>query len=185
MANEIDPSEMPGVIDPYHQNAVIDQYQSNGIDPSDMDPQSAIAAQGLKAGAQALGQNIQSQYQQGGQKIHQALGPLQSPETREALLGLGQQAAASTIGKGELPSDQASRMARAMDMGFDTDTTWYHGTPSGDIEEFDPHASPRDTSGQIAGFLLKTLSLQMSLLSAPIHLMLKNLDRMKLLFQRI
>lgn len=27
-----------------------------------------------------------------------------------------------------LPMDQASRMARAKEMGFDTDTTWYHGT---------------------------------------------------------
>ena len=32
--------------------------------------------------------------------------------------------------------DQASRMARAKDMGFDVDTTYYHGTPYGDIREF-------------------------------------------------
>jgi GNAT superfamily N-acetyltransferase len=34
---------------------------------------------------------------------------------------------------GELPMDPASRMARAKEMGFDTDTTWFHGTP----EKFD------------------------------------------------
>lgn len=28
----------------------------------------------------------------------------------------------------DLPMDQASRLARAKEMGFDTDTTWYHGT---------------------------------------------------------
>jgi hypothetical protein len=36
---------------------------------------------------------------------------------------------------GDLPMDEASRMARAREMGFDTDTTWYHGT-SGDFDQF-------------------------------------------------
>lgn len=36
-----------------------------------------------------------------------------------------------------LPMDQASRMARAREMGFDTDTTWYHGT-SAQFDAFDP-----------------------------------------------
>jgi hypothetical protein len=35
--------------------------------------------------------------------------------------------ALATAGE-QLPMDHASRMARARDMGFDTDKTWYHGT---------------------------------------------------------
>jgi hypothetical protein len=37
-----------------------------------------------------------------------------------------------------LPMDQASRLARAREMGFDTDTTWYHGTRAGGFDAFDP-----------------------------------------------
>lgn len=37
----------------------------------------------------------------------------------------------------ELPMDQASRLARAREMGFDTDQTWYHGTRQ-DFDAFDP-----------------------------------------------
>ena len=37
----------------------------------------------------------------------------------------------------ELPMDEASRMQRARDMGFDTDTTLYHGSKQ-DIDEFKP-----------------------------------------------
>ncbi len=37
----------------------------------------------------------------------------------------------------DLPMDEASRLQRAKEMGFDTDKTWYHGTGS-NIEEFDP-----------------------------------------------
>lgn len=36
----------------------------------------------------------------------------------------------------DLPVDEASRMARARDMGFDVDTPLYHGTPSADIQAF-------------------------------------------------
>jgi hypothetical protein len=35
----------------------------------------------------------------------------------------------------DLPTDEASRMARAREMGFDVDTPWYHGTTH-DIQEF-------------------------------------------------
>jgi ribosomal protein S18 acetylase RimI-like enzyme len=35
-----------------------------------------------------------------------------------------------------LPMDEASRMARAKEMGFDTDKTYYHGARANDIEEF-------------------------------------------------
>lgn len=37
---------------------------------------------------------------------------------------------------GELPMDHASRLARAREMGFDTEKTWYHGTWD-DIQEID------------------------------------------------
>ena len=38
----------------------------------------------------------------------------------------------------KLAMDEASRMARAVKMGFDTSRTLYHGSPSGPIAEFDP-----------------------------------------------
>ena len=38
-----------------------------------------------------------------------------------------------------MPMDEASRMARAREMGFDTDA--YHGSASGDIAAFDPRRS--------------------------------------------
>jgi hypothetical protein len=37
-----------------------------------------------------------------------------------------------------LPMDKASRMQRAKEAGFDTDTVWYHGTTSGAFDQFDP-----------------------------------------------
>jgi hypothetical protein len=36
----------------------------------------------------------------------------------------------------DLPMDEASRMARAREMGFDVDTPLYHGTPGADIQAF-------------------------------------------------
>lgn len=39
-----------------------------------------------------------------------------------------------------LPMDQASRLARAKEQGFDTDKTYYHGTKN-NIKEFDPNKS--------------------------------------------
>lgn len=52
-----------------------------------------------------------------------------------------------------LPMDKESRMARAEEMGFDTDQVWYHGT-SADITAFDPNAtgefSSLDTEGVIS-----------------------------------
>ena len=46
----------------------------------------------------------------------------------------------SVVGSGpvrKLPADEASRMARAREMGFDTDQTFYHGSGA-DIAAFDP-----------------------------------------------
>jgi hypothetical protein len=42
---------------------------------------------------------------------------------------------AATVPPKTLPTDEASRMARAREMGFDVDTPWYHGTTH-DIQEF-------------------------------------------------
>jgi hypothetical protein len=50
----------------------------------------------------------------------------------------GVRAVADTVrGTGRLPMDEASRMARAREMGFDVDTPLYHGTDA-NIEEFKP-----------------------------------------------
>jgi hypothetical protein len=46
----------------------------------------------------------------------------------------------------ELPMDEASRMARAESEGFDTGTTFYHGTKA-DIDEFNPNPSDAYDSG--------------------------------------
>jgi hypothetical protein len=41
------------------------------------------------------------------------------------------------IGSGQLPMDEASRMQRAREQGFDVDTTYYHGSPyAGNIDQF-------------------------------------------------
>ena len=45
----------------------------------------------------------------------------------------------NALASGELPMDEASRMARAREMGFNPDETWYHGTRAGDINEFNPN----------------------------------------------
>jgi hypothetical protein len=37
----------------------------------------------------------------------------------------------------DLAMDYSSRMARAKEQGFDTDTPYYHGTPAEDIDAFD------------------------------------------------
>jgi hypothetical protein len=42
-----------------------------------------------------------------------------------------------------LPMDKASRMARAKELGFDTEQTWYHGTPE-TFDQFDPGRSKWD-----------------------------------------
>lgn len=67
----------------------------------EQDPQGAIAAQGFQAPVQALGQHLQDQFNQGGQNIHQALGPVDSPNAKDALMRLGANAAMSTVGKVE------------------------------------------------------------------------------------
>lgn len=58
-----------------------------------------------------------------------------------------------------LPMDQASRMARAKEMGFDTDTTWYHGTRAGEFPEFDPsRANSSSKTGVPDGAMVFTSS---------------------------
>jgi hypothetical protein len=51
---------------------------------------------------------------------------------------------------GALAMDAASRMERARAMGFDTDKTWYHGSPTGrQISEFDLSAPKRTDNGYL------------------------------------
>jgi hypothetical protein len=45
--------------------------------------------------------------------------------------------------KQELPMDEASRLTRAKEMGFDTDKTWYHGTNTPGFESFDITRPPK------------------------------------------
>lgn len=47
------------------------------------------------------------------------------------------------------------RLANAKDMGFDTNTTYYHGTKNGDIKSFDTNKAQGGAKGQIAGFFTK------------------------------
>jgi hypothetical protein len=51
-------------------------------------------------------------------------------------------------GAGKLAMDQASRMARAKEMGFDVDTPQFHGTNAEKIEEFDPNLSKKKLWGK-------------------------------------
>lgn len=90
----------------------------------DMDPQSAVAAQGLQAGVSHLANNLAQQYQQGGEQIHQALqgDPMTNPQSMAALQGLGAKAASSTMGRVEgLPSE--GLVGRAQNM-FPTANTF-------------------------------------------------------------
>lgn len=48
-----------------------------------------------------------------------------------------------------LDMSEAARMARAKEMGFDTGTTWYHGTKA-DISNFDPNALGASTNAPSA-----------------------------------
>lgn len=58
-----------------------------------------------------------------------------------------------------LPMDQAARMARAKEMGFDTDATWYHGTRAGEFSEFDPsRANSSSQTGVPDGAMVFTSS---------------------------
>jgi hypothetical protein len=49
---------------------------------------------------------------------------------------------------------EEQRLARAGKSGFDTNTTYYHGTRGGDIKAFDPNKTD-SAKGQIAGFFSK------------------------------
>lgn len=77
--------------------------EPQGLDEflTDQDPQSAIAAQGMQKIGSAVGNEAQAQYQQGGERIHEALrGDVSTPSGRAPLESLGQQAAMSSV---ELP----------------------------------------------------------------------------------
>jgi hypothetical protein len=51
---------------------------------------------------------------------------------------------------GSLPMDEASRLARAREMGFDTDRVFYHGTNK-DFPEFSLDKAGSGTSGEVPG----------------------------------
>jgi hypothetical protein len=108
-----------------------------------------MASQGWGAILRALGKHLKGQYDEGQERLDKAMGPLDSPETRQALLGLGEHVASGTFGESPkgpkakgLDMSEASRMARAKEMGFDTEKTYYHGTNAPDIHQFDPNHSP-------------------------------------------
>lgn len=64
----------------------------------------------------------------------------------EAVESLSKKAKKLPQAADELPMDEASRMARAKEMGFDTEKTYYHGTGN-DIEEFNPELLGSNTTG--------------------------------------
>jgi hypothetical protein len=49
--------------------------------------------------------------------------------------------------QGNLPMDEASRLARAQEMGFDTKRPYYHGSPDGSITDVDPTLTKRGIYG--------------------------------------
>ena len=68
--------------------------------------------------------------------VNRVLDAAQSAEADQLVKRGFPESTANKIASGELPMDEASRMARAKQMGFDTDTTYYHGTAV-DIPKFD------------------------------------------------
>jgi hypothetical protein len=99
-----------------------------------------LAAQGWEPVVDRAGEHLKDEWNQSGELIHRA-----AQGDRDALSELAMQSALSTVGavKGpkvkSLAMDEASRMARAKEMGFDTGKTFYHGTKA-NIEGFDPEA---------------------------------------------
>lgn len=62
---------------------------------------------------------------------------------------------AKRISSGELPMDEASRMSRAREQGFDVDEVFYHGTPAAQSiadEGFDPARLGKGNDQMGAGF---------------------------------
>lgn len=74
-------------------------------DATDLDPQSAVAAKGVRQLAGVAGDQLKSQWDAGGEQIHQALqgDPATNPQAREALENLSTGLAMSTVG-GEKPT---------------------------------------------------------------------------------
>lgn len=106
--SDIDPSELPGAIIDDGVNASGETPAQN-VEVTDIDPQSAQASLGFRQLGNSAANSIQSQWQQGGERIHQALqgDPGSDPQSRAALEELGSQAAMSTVGstyKLELPN---------------------------------------------------------------------------------
>lgn len=110
--------------------------QSLGYDPNEQNALlRELGYQGRRGGAHGtMGTS-------GGQDI--ALwdrGTVKSATTGETLFANNRNAALPGVvvnGVDSLPMDQASRLARAREMGFDTSTPYYHGT-TGDFSAFDP-----------------------------------------------
>jgi hypothetical protein len=87
--------------------------------------QGSLGALGGGFGGRAIGKLDDRMISQGSRQVL---------EGRAAPMGAGS--------KGSLPMDEASRMARARDMGFDTEQTLYHGSPAGtEIEQIVPSRS--------------------------------------------
>ncbi len=48
-----------------------------------------------------------------------------------------------------LPMDEASRMARAREMGFDVDNVSYHGTKAANLDRFNPEFMKQGLGGKV------------------------------------
>jgi hypothetical protein len=129
-----------------------DSSQSAGPDATDLDPQSAMAAQGLRQIGNSAMSSLQSQYQQGGEQIHQALqgDPGSNPQARQALEGLGQQAAMSTVGsiykvplenglETKVFKNPTPTQARNLYNKTKSQSVRYFGDPDGNLHMWDAH----------------------------------------------
>jgi len=85
----------------------------------------------------------------GGAISPQAASTTASSDKVAELVRLGYpESTAQKIASGELPMDQASRMARAKEQGFDVDQTWYHGTPDNRGLREEGFKTPKERFGQ-------------------------------------
>lgn len=133
-------------------------------DPSDMDPQSAAAMPGMKKIVSAAiddvpsapgDDSIQPDYNSPIEAIGFAAPKLGMSATEAIANGLSHTDFGKIVGN-EVGSvgknlEEASRLKRGADIGFNIDKTYYHGSTK-NIEEFDPNKANAGAKGKIAGF---------------------------------
>jgi hypothetical protein len=94
-------------------------------------PEGAIRAGAVATEARTAAQNVADLLRQG--RASEVTDAMMAQVDPQEMWGLYESGATGM----EMPMDQASRMVRAQDMGFDTGTPLYHGTGA-DFQAFDP-----------------------------------------------